>query len=53
MNEQSYTPVRRVMVPEPKVVDGLATVAEAIELMREHRISSLVIDRRREPQHGA
>ena len=42
MNEHSYTPVRRVMVPDPKVVDRLATVAEAIELMREHHILSLI-----------
>jgi CBS domain-containing protein len=41
-----YVSVRQVMVPDPKTVGGLATVAEAIALMREHRISSLVIERR-------
>ncbi len=40
--------VGQVMRPRPIVVDGLATVEEAIALMRENRISSLVIDRRHE-----
>ncbi len=48
MNQLSYTSVRQVMEPETKVIDGLATVAEAIELMRAHHISSLVVDRRHE-----
>ena len=48
MSEHSYTPVRQVMVPETKVIDGLATVDEAIEMMRAHHISSLVVDRRHE-----
>jgi signal-transduction protein with cAMP-binding, CBS, and nucleotidyltransferase domain len=43
-----YTRVRTVMVPDPKQIDGLATVAAAIDLMREHQISSLVVDRRHE-----
>lgn len=34
------------MTPTPFVVDGLATVREAIDLMNEHRVSSLVVDRR-------
>ncbi len=42
-----YT-VGSVMVPAPKVVDGLATVADAITLMRQDQISSLVIDKRHE-----
>jgi signal-transduction protein with cAMP-binding, CBS, and nucleotidyltransferase domain len=48
MSETDFTRVREVMTPSPNVIDGLATVAEAIELMREHGISSLVIDRRHE-----
>ena len=44
----SFEPVRAVMTPEPRIVDGLATVAEAIALMREHDVSSLVIDKRHE-----
>ena len=43
-----YHTVGSVMVPAPKVVDGLATVAEAITMMRQDRISSLVIDKRHE-----
>lgn len=48
MTENDYYAVGRVMVPAPKVIDGLATVAEAIALMRQDRISSLVIDKRHE-----
>ena len=48
MSETGFTRVREVMTPSPTVIDGLATVAEAIELMREKGISSLVIDRRHE-----
>ncbi len=48
MTEQSYTPVRAVMTPSPIVVDGLATVREAIDLMRANKVSSVVIDRRHE-----
>lgn len=46
--DSGVMPVRAVMTPEPKIVDGLATVAEAIAQMREHGVSSLVIDRRHE-----
>ena len=48
MSETSFTRVREVMTPSPTVIDGLATVAEAIEVMRGKKISSLVIDRRHE-----
>jgi signal-transduction protein with cAMP-binding, CBS, and nucleotidyltransferase domain len=48
MTETPYTPVRDVMTDKPFVIDGLATVAQAVELMREQSISSLVIDRRHE-----
>ena len=46
MSGSDYTSVKDVMTPSPKVIDGLATVEEAIALMRDRRISSLVIDRR-------
>ena len=46
MSENSYTKVRDVMMPSPHVVDGLASVAEAINHMKQHQVSSLVIDRR-------
>ena len=42
----SFIRVREVMTPSPRVIDGLATVREAVELMREHHVSSLIIDRR-------
>jgi CBS domain-containing protein len=34
------------MTGQPHVVDGLATVREAMDLMRRERVNSLVIDRR-------
>lgn len=48
MTERSYVRVREVMTPSPRVIDGLATVQEAIKMMREGNLSSLVIDRRHE-----
>ena len=48
MSERSYTAVREVMTPNPIVIDGLATVAQAVALLREKGFSSLVIDRRHE-----
>lgn len=46
MTQQDYTRARDVMTPSPHIVDGLATVSQAIELMRRHQVSSLVIDKR-------
>lgn len=43
-----HVTVRDVMTESPYVVDGLATVREAIDLMSQHRVSSLVVDRRHE-----
>ena len=48
MSAKAYTKVREVMNSSPHTIDGLATVAEAIELMRRHQVGSLVIDRRHE-----
>ena len=47
MNDQR-TPVGvgDVMVPELHTIDRLATVAEAMALMRRHKVSSLVVNRR-------
>jgi signal-transduction protein with cAMP-binding, CBS, and nucleotidyltransferase domain len=42
----AYTPVGDVMTPAPRVVDGLASVREAVDVMRTEGVSSLVIDRR-------
>lgn len=53
MSEQSYTPIRDVMTPSPIVVDGLATVAQAVDLMREHSVSSVIVAKRHEgDEHG-
>lgn len=48
MIEHERVSVRDVMTESPFVVDGLATVREAIDIMQEHRVSSLVVDRRHE-----
>lgn len=34
------------MTERPHVIDGLATVREAVDVMREHGVSSVVVDRR-------
>ena len=46
MSESSNWAVSKVMTPVPKVIDGLATVRQAMDLMRTSRVSSLVIDKR-------
>ena len=46
MTEHEYTKVREAMSASPRIIDGLATVREAIDLMRETNVSSLVIERR-------
>ena len=48
MTEKSSIRVRDVMVQELYTIDGLATVAEAMAVMKRHRVSSLVVDRRDE-----
>lgn len=48
MSTNAYNKVRDVMNLSPHTIDGLATVAEAVELMRRHQVSSLVVDRRHE-----
>ncbi|MGI9382563.1 MAG: CBS domain-containing protein [Methyloligellaceae bacterium] len=46
MNQKTYTSVREVMTPSPHVIDGLASVSDAIAQMRTKQVSSLVVDRR-------
>lgn len=46
MSEPRFVPVRQVMTADPITIDGLASVAQALELMRDRRISSLVVTRR-------
>ena len=46
MTENSFVRVGDVMTSSPYIVPGLASVRQAIELMRDERVSSLVIDKR-------
>lgn len=48
MTEESYTPVSDVMTPSPIIIDGLSTVSQAIAMMRKHKVSSIIIDKRYE-----
>jgi signal-transduction protein with cAMP-binding, CBS, and nucleotidyltransferase domain len=48
MSQHPYVKVEDVMTGNPHVIDGLATVRDAIDRMREHHVSSLVIERRHE-----
>lgn len=46
MSDPDYLTVREVMTPDPIVIDGLATVQTAVDLIRESGVSSLVVQRR-------
>ncbi|MCC2112248.1 MAG: CBS domain-containing protein [Hyphomicrobiales bacterium] len=46
MSDTSFIRVGDVMTASPHVIDGLASVRTAIEMMRKEHVSSLVIDRR-------
>lgn len=46
MNQNGYIKVRDVMMAKPHIVDGLSSVSDAMALMRERQVSSLVIDKR-------
>ena len=48
MNDRRYTRVRELMRPTPGMIDGLATVQEALDMMRRENVGALVIDRRHE-----
>ncbi len=48
MNAKPIVTVGEVMSSTLQIVDGLSTVQEAIDRMREHGISSVVVDRRDE-----
>lgn len=48
MTDHPYISVRQVMTPKPVIIDGLATVAQAVDLFKERGFSSLVIDKRHE-----
>ena len=46
MSEEFFVPVADVMTRDPERIGGLATVEEALDRMRAHGISSLVVERR-------
>ena len=48
MSDKTYTRVKELMNPAPSVIDGLATVQEALDVMRRKNVGALVIDRRHE-----
>ena len=48
MSTSPVIPVSDVMTRDPVTVDGMVTVAEALSLMAEKRISAVVVDRRDE-----
>jgi len=48
MTNHKIISVRDIMSPSIHKVGGLATVREAIDLLRQHAVSSLIIDRRHE-----
>lgn len=48
MSKKDYVTAGEVMTPSPKMVHGLTTVQEAIEIMRENVISSVVVEKRYE-----
>ncbi len=45
---KKYIQVRDVMTPEVETIDGLASIAEAIEHMKEKRYGALIVDKRDE-----
>ena len=47
MSERKHIQVREVMTDMPVPVDGLATVREALNSMREANVRSVVVERRR------
>ena len=46
MIREAITRVSDVMTASPHLIDGLASVREAIDLMRDKHVSSLIIDKR-------
>ena len=46
MSEKDALRVRDVMVTDLHTIDGLATLADATAMMKQHRVSSLIVARR-------
>ncbi len=47
-NNSNFVSVADVMTPSPVVIDGLATIQDALNLMEKNGVNALVIDRRHE-----
>lgn len=48
MSGNGYTHVKSLMRPSPGMIDGLATVQQALDIMRKDNVGALIIDRREE-----
>ncbi|MDP6574345.1 MAG: CBS domain-containing protein [Rhodospirillales bacterium] len=48
MSDETAITVKDVMTPEVHTIDRTATVREAVRMMRDSRISSIIIERREE-----
>ncbi len=48
MSERFYIPVHEAMHPQPELIDGLAKVQEAIDIMKAKNIHALIVDKRDE-----
>ena len=48
MSSEDIIRVGDVMTPSPHVIDGLASVRAAIDIMRDRQVSSLIIEKRHE-----
>lgn len=46
MSDKVVIRVEDLMTDKVVTIDGMATVSEAMEAMRQHRVSSLIVDRR-------
>ena len=46
MSEKPEARVESAMITDLYSIDGLATVGEAMQMMKQHRVSSLVVERR-------
>ena len=44
--EEPFVRVEKLMRTDLRMIDGLVSIREALAMMREHKISSLIIDRR-------
>ncbi len=48
MSKNKYKIVKEVMSADLLIIDGLTVISDALDMMRKHKVSSLVINRRNE-----